>query len=134
MIVHVYDRAKQSKTLDSVKLAIDSEITAKELSNFDIDMIMTARSHVSGSDRVGEVVEKLHADIVVNIQGDEPMIDPQIIDDLVGIFKHFNSRMKFMKPIMNFHIGWIFKDIFHPTRFFSTSRKNCDYVINSMIF
>ncbi|MFC1581286.1 3-deoxy-manno-octulosonate cytidylyltransferase [Candidatus Neomarinimicrobiota bacterium] len=86
MIVHVYDRAKQSKTLDSVKLAIDSEITAKELSNFDIDMIMTARSHVSGSDRVGEVVEKLHADIVVNIQGDEPMIDPQIIDDLVGIF------------------------------------------------
>ena len=93
MIVHVYDRAKQSKMLHSVKLAIDSEITAKELSNFDIDMVMTAQAHVSGSDRVGEVVERLEADIVVNIQGDEPLIDPQLIDELVKIFDDEEVQM-----------------------------------------
>jgi 3-deoxy-manno-octulosonate cytidylyltransferase (CMP-KDO synthetase) len=93
MVIHVYERVKQCQLLDSVKLAIDSEITAEALAQYDVDMVMTASSHMSGSDRIGEVVKDLPAKIVVNIQGDEPMIDPDVIHKLIKIFDDSSVTM-----------------------------------------
>ena len=84
MIVHTVERSLMAKRLDKVILAIDSEETKNALKGFDFEIKMTSKDHNSGTDRVAEVIENIkEAKIVINIQGDEPMIDPKIIDALV---------------------------------------------------
>ena len=84
MIVNTVERSLMAKRLDKVILAIDSEETKKALKGFDFEIKMTSKDHNSGTDRVAEVIESMkEAKIVINIQGDEPMIDPKIIDALV---------------------------------------------------
>ena len=85
IIEHVYDNAKESKYLDKLIIAIDSEETKSHISNY-FDIILTSSEHTSGTDRVAEVSEKINPDIVVNIQGDEPEVDPNIIDSLILLF------------------------------------------------
>ena len=85
IIEHVYDNAKESKYLDKLIIAIDSEETKSHISN-SCDIILTSSEHKSGTDRVAEVSEKINPDIVVNIQGDEPEVDPNIIDSLILLF------------------------------------------------
>ena len=85
VIEHVYDNAKESKYLDKVIIAIDSEETKSHL-NDSCNIMLTSLEHKSGTDRVAEVSEKINPDIVVNIQGDEPKIDPNIIDSLILLF------------------------------------------------
>ena len=85
IIQHVYDNAKESKYLDKVIIAIDSEETKSHLSD-SCNIMLTSSEHKSGTDRVAEVSEKINSDIVVNIQGDEPKIDPNIIDSLILLF------------------------------------------------
>ena len=88
LVAHVMERALQSKTLDKVILAIDSEETSEALSQFDFEMTMTSSNHVSGTDRIAEVVKEIpDAEIIVNIQGDEPLIEPDVIDALVRTFE-----------------------------------------------
>ena len=84
MIVNTVERSLMAKRLDKVILAIDSEETKNALKGFDFEIIMTSKDHNSGTDRIAEVIENIkEAKIVINIQGDEPMIDPKIIDALV---------------------------------------------------
>ena len=85
VIEHVYDNAKKSKYLDKVIIAIDSEETKSHISD-SCGIMLTSSEHKSGTDRVAEVSEKIDSDIVVNIQGDEPKIDPNIIDNLILLF------------------------------------------------
>jgi 3-deoxy-manno-octulosonate cytidylyltransferase (CMP-KDO synthetase) len=85
IVEHVYDNAKKSKYLDKVIIAIDSEETKSHLSD-SCNIMLTSSEHKSGTDRVAEVSEKINSDIVVNIQGDEPKIDPNIIDSLILLF------------------------------------------------
>ena len=85
VIEHVYDNAKKSKYLDKVIIAIDSEETKSHIRD-SCDIMLTSSEHKSGTDRVAEVSEKIDPDIVVNIQGDEPKIDPNIIDNLILLF------------------------------------------------
>jgi len=93
MVVHVYERAKQAKNLDLVIVAIDDESVAEALAPFSVETVMTAGDHASGTDRIAEVVRDMEADIVVNIQGDEPFIDPGIIDELVTVFTDKHVEM-----------------------------------------
>ena len=87
MVVHVAERAKQSKLLEKVILAIDSNEAKQVLSDFDLEIVMTSKDHVSGTDRVTEVVKGLDsAKLIINIQGDEPLLDPKVIDGLIKIF------------------------------------------------
>ena len=87
MVVHVAERAKQSKLLEKVILAIDSNEVKQVLSDFDLEIVMTSKDHVSGTDRVTEVVNGLDsAKLIINIQGDEPLLDPKVIDGLIKIF------------------------------------------------
>ena len=87
MVVHVAERAMQSKFLEKVILAIDSNDAKQVLSDFDLEIVMTSKDHVSGTDRVTEVVKGLDsAELIINIQGDEPLLEPKVIDGLIKIF------------------------------------------------
>lgn len=87
MVVHVAERAKQSKLLEKVILAIDSNEAKQVLSDFDLEIVMTSKDHLSGTDRVTEVVKGLDsAELIINIQGDEPLLEPKVIDGLIKIF------------------------------------------------
>lgn len=87
MVAHVVERAMKSKKLDKVILAIDAEETKEALSDFGFEMVMTSSKHLSGTDRVAEVIKDIDgAEIVINIQGDEPLVDPKMIDNLISTF------------------------------------------------
>ena len=87
MVVHVAERAMQSKLLEKVILAIDSNEAKQVLSDFDLEIVMTSKDHLSGTDRVTEVVKGLDsAELIINIQGDEPLLEPKVIDGLIKIF------------------------------------------------
>ena len=86
MIMHVYERALNATKLDKVIIAVDSQETIEALKDYDADVIMTSQKHQSGTDRIAEAVENIDADIIINIQGDEPMLDPKMIDDLILVF------------------------------------------------
>lgn len=85
VIQHVYDNAKQSKLLNHLVIAIDSMETLSHL-NKECDTVLTSKGHESGTDRVAEVAGKIKCNIVVNIQGDEPNIDANLIDSLISLF------------------------------------------------
>ena len=87
MVAHVVEQAQKSEKLDKVILAIDSEETQEALKDFDFEMVMTSQEHQSGTDRVAEVIRHMDdAEIIINIQGDEPLVDPKVIDGLVDTF------------------------------------------------
>ena len=87
LIAHVMGRALEAKSLDKVILAVDSEETIKTLEQYDFDMVLTSSDHVSGTDRIAEVIEEIpDAEIIINIQGDEPLIEADVIDSLIDSF------------------------------------------------
>ena len=92
VIQHVYDSAKQSKLLNHLIIAIDSMETLSHL-NKECDTVLTPKGHESGTDRVAEVAGKIKCNIVVNIQGDEPNIDANLIDSLISLFDDPNVEM-----------------------------------------
>ena len=92
VIQHVYDSAKQSKLLNHLIIAIDSMETLSHL-NKECDTVFTSKGHESGTDRVAEVAGKIKCNIVVNIQGDEPNIDANLIDSLISLFDDPNVEM-----------------------------------------
>lgn len=87
MIRHVYERASQAATLSRVLVATDDERILAAVREFGGEAVLTAPDHRSGTDRVAEAAEQLAADVVVNIQGDEPLVDPAAIDSLVAPFE-----------------------------------------------
>ena len=80
MIEHVYRRALRAGRLSSVVVATDDRRIVDAVLGFGGRAVMTRADHVSGTDRIWEVLEAGEADAVVNIQGDEPLIDPATID------------------------------------------------------
>lgn len=91
VIEHVFDRSKKSSLLEDVIVAVDSEKTLKNINCS--NAIMTSGLHQSGTDRVAEVANKFDCSIIVNIQGDEPGIEPHLIDSLISLFDDPNVKM-----------------------------------------
>ena len=85
LIEHVYTRALEAKTVDRVIVATDDSRILEAVSRFGGECVMTSADHRSGSDRLGEVAGSIAADVVVNVQGDEPLIDPGVIDAVVSV-------------------------------------------------
>ncbi|XP_059661518.1 3-deoxy-manno-octulosonate cytidylyltransferase, mitochondrial [Cornus florida] len=85
MIQRTWERAKLASTLDRVVVATDDEKIADCCRGFGADVIMTSESCSNGTERCNEALQKLEKkyDVVVNIQGDEPLIEPEIIDGIV---------------------------------------------------
>ncbi len=86
MIEHVYQRARQAQSLDELLVATDDERIARVVESFGGQAVMTSSEHKSGTDRIAEVAAVLECQVVVNIQGDEPLIEPAAIDALVEPF------------------------------------------------
>lgn len=104
MIQHVYERATQA--LDHVCVATDDERIYQAVTAFGGRVVMTAENHPSGTDRCAEAIGKveqeygIHADVVINIQGDEPFIDPEQIRQLNRLFDHQETQIAtLVKPI-----------------------------------
>jgi 3-deoxy-manno-octulosonate cytidylyltransferase (CMP-KDO synthetase) len=87
MVQWVYEIAQQAKSLDEVVVATDDQRIADVVKNFGGQAVMTSASHNSGTDRVAEVAAAFDAQLVVNIQGDEPLLDPMMIDECVRALK-----------------------------------------------
>lgn len=87
MIQHVYEASKRSRTLDAVVVATDDPRIVDVVMRFGGEVVMTDANHSCGTERVAEVAEKTEAEIIVNIQGDEPLIDPKMIDECVGALR-----------------------------------------------
>ena len=84
MIVHVFKRSQLSSVLDEVYVATDSNDIFDCVSSHGGKAIMTSDTHQTGTDRVAEVARNIEADIIVNIQGDEPLLQPNHIDKVVS--------------------------------------------------
>lgn len=83
VIQHVYERAKKARLLDDLIIAADDDRIVQKVKEFGGKVVFTSKDHSTGTDRLTEVVNQIDVRIVVNIQGDEPLINPLVIDDLV---------------------------------------------------
>lgn len=83
MVRHVYHRAKQAQLPADVFVATDSEEVAQNVAGWGGNVIMTSAGCSCGTERIASIVEQLEADIVVNVQGDEPLLEPRLIDQLI---------------------------------------------------
>ena len=84
LLVRVVERARQARRLDEILVATDDERIAAAARACGANAVMTRADHPSGTDRIAEAVRGLAADVGVNIQGDEPLIDPGLIDRVAG--------------------------------------------------
>ena len=85
LIQHTWERAKQAKLPDSVLIAADDSKVVEAARSFSADCVLTSKNHQSGTDRIAEAVKNTDADIIVNLQADEPEIDPANIDYLASM-------------------------------------------------
>lgn len=84
MIEHVYRRAAAAPSVEAVAVATDDARIAAAVEGFGGVARMTRRSHQSGTDRLAEAVEDLACDIVVNVQGDEPLVEPEMLEEAIA--------------------------------------------------
>jgi 3-deoxy-manno-octulosonate cytidylyltransferase (CMP-KDO synthetase) len=89
----VVDRARQAKRIDNVIVATDDQRIVDALRPFGTACVLTSPAHQSGTDRIAEAALALDADIVVNVQGDEPEIEPATIDALVQRLENSDDDM-----------------------------------------
>ncbi len=85
MIQHVYEAARRARRLDAVVVATDDARIAEAVRGFGGEAVMTSAGCRSGTDRVAEVARRRRAAIVLNIQGDEPLLHPAMIDQVAGV-------------------------------------------------
>ncbi len=93
VIQHVFERTRRAQLVKDVFVATDSELIATTVERFGGKAIMTSEAHQSGTDRIAEAVLRIQesgctigeGDIIVNVQGDEPLIMPEMVDDLVRL-------------------------------------------------
>jgi 3-deoxy-manno-octulosonate cytidylyltransferase (CMP-KDO synthetase) len=94
MIQRVYEIAKQAPSLQDVIVATDDARIADVVRTFGGNVTMTSPHHASGTDRVAEIAASSDAEIFVNIQGDEPLLDPRMIDECVeALVAHYGVGM-----------------------------------------
>jgi 3-deoxy-manno-octulosonate cytidylyltransferase (CMP-KDO synthetase) len=83
MVQRVYERVRRASRITRVLVATDDERIARAVAGFGGEVVMTSPDHATGTDRLAEVAASLDADVIVNVQGDEPLIDPAVIDAVV---------------------------------------------------
>lgn len=88
VIVRTYEAALQTNLFEEVYVVSDSDVIAKAIQTVGGNVIMSKKEHECGSDRIAEAVEFMEADIVINVQGDEPFIDAVSLSKLIEAFKN----------------------------------------------
>jgi 3-deoxy-manno-octulosonate cytidylyltransferase (CMP-KDO synthetase) len=84
MIQHVWERAREARRLAALVVATDDDRIRRVVEGFGGEVVMTSSDHASGTDRLAEVARARPASIYVNIQGDEPLVEPSDLDTLVA--------------------------------------------------
>lgn len=90
MIQHVYERARRSPALDRLTVATDDDRVYRKVLDFGGEAVKTSPHHPSGTDRAAEAAQILGAkerDLIVNIQGDQPLFEPGMVEEIIGPFR-----------------------------------------------
>lgn len=100
LIQHVWSQVSRAQLLDPVLVATDDERIAAAVRSFGGQVVMTRADHPSGTDRVAEVAAGLEADLLLNVQGDEPEVDPDDLDGLVQrLADHGEALVTLARPL-----------------------------------
>ena len=99
IIVHTFKRAQLSKKLDDVIVCTDHQKIVDVVRKHGGKAVLTSKKHRNGTERIYEVAKKIKADLVIDIQGDEPLIKPKDIDDVINFHKK-NKNFDFVVPSM----------------------------------
>jgi 3-deoxy-manno-octulosonate cytidylyltransferase (CMP-KDO synthetase) len=129
VIQHVFERASRASYLHQVVIATDDERIRKEACSFGAKVIMTRADHPSGTDRVAEVASASNAGIIINIQGDEPLIDPlaidalafALVDDSSAPMATLKKRIEDLQEFTNPNVVKVVTDRSHYAVYFSRS-------------
>jgi 2-dehydro-3-deoxyphosphooctonate aldolase (KDO 8-P synthase) len=130
LIQYVYEEALKSSALEDLVVACDDERILKAVEGFAGRAVMTAREHKSGTDRLTEIANPVDAQIVVNIQGDEPLIHFSMIDELVNYLLEnpeipmatFAHQIKDEKDLQDTNVVKVVKDKNNFALYFSRSQ------------
>ena len=85
IIQHVYENASQASLADSVMVATDDQRIFDAVTDFGGRVVITSGGHESGTDRIAEAAGEIECEYVINVQGDEPFIEPEMIDDVANL-------------------------------------------------
>ena len=110
MVQHVWERLKKAQEIDNIVIAVDKEKVKKAVESFGAKCILTSSEHPSGTDRIAEIAQTVEADVFVNVQADEPLIDPAMVDELAQVFK-YEHNINMATLITRIHKK---QDIFNP--------------------
>lgn len=128
LIQWVWEAVNNSNLFDQVMVATDSVKIKEVVDNFGGIAILTSKEHQSGTDRIAEVAESLDSDIIVNVQGDEPLINQKVLSSLLQIFEdssiHIASLMtkiKDLKQLSNPNLVKVVVDNISNALYFSRS-------------
>jgi 3-deoxy-manno-octulosonate cytidylyltransferase (CMP-KDO synthetase) len=91
LIQHVYEQAAQAKRVDEVVVATDDERILEAVKGFQGMAVMTSTAARSGTERVAEVARSRSAQIIINVQGDEPLIHPEMVDQLADYLERHSA-------------------------------------------
>lgn len=128
VIRHTYDNTVATGLFDEVVVATDSEIIFNEITSHGGKAVMSKKQHESGSDRIAEAVADMHADIVVNVQGDEPFVKREPLKKLLHVFEGEEGKKVQVASLMQVLKEQQFID--DPNYVKVTVDKNC----NSLLF
>ena len=124
----VYEQCLKVKNVDEVYIATDSLEIKEVCETFTNHVIITKSNHLSGTDRIGEAISSIDCDIVINVQGDEPFIEPSLIEALVNSFSNSEismssamSKINNFKDLQNSNVVKVVVDSQNNALFFSRS-------------
>ncbi len=98
ILQHVYERVKSADKISRVYVAASDEEIIEEAERFQADVIKTSSHHKSGTSRVAEAASKINAGVIINIQADEPLISPELLNQLAGRMIK-DSSIKILTPV-----------------------------------
>jgi 3-deoxy-manno-octulosonate cytidylyltransferase (CMP-KDO synthetase) len=128
VLQRVYEQCLKVKNVDGIYIATDSIEIKEVCETFTNNVIITKSTHKSGTDRIGEAVSAIDCDIVINVQGDEPFIEPSLIEALVNSFSNSEismssamSKINNVKDLHNTNVVKVVTDLHNNALFFSRS-------------
>ena len=128
VLQRVYEQCLKVKNIDEVYIATDSFEIKEVCKTFTNQVIITKSTHQSGTDRIGEAISSIDCDIVINVQGDEPFIEPSLIEALVNSFSNSDismssamSKINNVKDLQNSNVVKVVVDTQNNALFFSRS-------------
>ena len=95
LVSRVYHQVKKCKNKTDILIATDNEKIVDHVKSFNGEVVLTNEKHISGTDRCNEAVQSLNKtyDLIINVQGDEPIINPKIIDEIINTFDDINDEI-----------------------------------------